>query len=246
MPFPRLERHPSSPGAETLLKKTTSRCPVTLEALDSPIPLSQALPVAGMVEKLVRGTADFVRLARFFDEQADPWSRIEMKVDCHAFGLASEREFATYLEGPTRVPASSLEEVCEWLRGCEALDDQTLFFQQDYWQHPVTFEHLRKGDCEDHALWAWRQLVRLGFSGLFMAGLWRDVPHTWVFFVRGGIETVLESTAKTGSMLLPLDTARHFYCPALAVDNHGRTFVYQGYPRFRTAAGARRSDPETT
>jgi hypothetical protein len=193
--------------------------------------------MAGLVDKLVRGTMDFVRLASFFDDRADPWSRKEMKIDPRAFGLASESNFSTYLEGPSQVLAETIDAICDWLRECQAVDDQTLFFRPDFWQHPVTFEQLKKGDCEDHALWAWRQLFRLRIPSVFVTGLWRDIPHTWVMMEHEGRDMLLETTCKSGAMLLPLETARHFYCPALGVDAACRTFVYQGYPRFQTARG---------
>src|SRR5690348_3236184 len=45
---------------------------------------------------------------------------------------------------------------------CEYVRDPV--HERDFWQHPKTFEQLRKGDCEDHALWAWRKLTELGIS----------------------------------------------------------------------------------
>jgi hypothetical protein len=187
----------------------------------------------GLLRKAFKGTTDYLRLVSFFSDHADPWERLQMQVSARTFGLASESEFWTYLDGPSRVPARSVEEVCAWLRDCEAIDDQTLFLQPDFWQHPAAFEQLRRGDCEDHALWAWRQLHRLGLQTFFMAGLWRNIPHTWVTYHRAGTEYLIETTAKSGEMTRPLDGARAFYCPALAVDNQCRTYVYQGYQRFK-------------
>lgn len=181
-----------------------------------------------------------MRLAQFFDAHADPWVSMEMPVAARTFGMACDRDFPSYLEGPSRVSIQSIEELCAWLRGCEAMDDQTLFFQSDYWQHPVTFEQIRKGDCEDHALWAWRQLHRLNVPARFVAGLWRDIPHTWVICRNDGVDTLIETTAKSSNMLLPLEDARPFYCPALAVDRDCRTYVYQGFPRFRAASARHR------
>jgi hypothetical protein len=190
--------------------------------------------VVGVLNRL-RESSDVARLARFFDEQADPWLCLEMPVPAQSFGQDSHRQFSEYLEGPSRVRLNSVAEVCEWLRGCEAIDDQALFCQADFWQHPVTFEQLRRGDCEDHSLWAWRQLLQLGLQARFVAGLWRDVPHTWVLFDNHGAEWLIETTAKTGEMIHPVAAIRHFYCPALAVAGGNRTFVYKGYPRFCTS-----------
>lgn len=203
------------------------------DRLDASAATRHTLPMPGVLAKLLRGSAEIYRLAAFFDPAADPWERIPHAVPANAFGLASERDFDHYLQGPSRVQARNLEELCTWLRGCEAMDDSVLFFQTDYWQHPVTFEHLRKGDCEDHALWAWRQLHRIGIPALFMAGLWETTAHAWVLIEQSPVPCLLESTAKAGPMIHALPTVRGAYCPALAVDTSGRTFVYQGYPRFR-------------
>lgn len=176
-----------------------------------------------------------LRLARFFRDGADPWERLEVPLPPQVFGLASQRAFSRYLEGESRVPVRTIAEVCAWLRACERLDDQSLFCEADYWQHPLTFEQVRKGDCEDHALWAWRQLRHLGFPALFVAGLWRGTPHAWVMWADPQGQHLLETTAKTGSMEHPFGHGRPDYCPALAVDESLRTWVYQGYPRFHAA-----------
>lgn len=194
--------------------------------------------MSGFLTRLFKGASDYARLASFFEANSDPWVRLRMKVPPNAFGLASHREFCAYLDGPTRVNVSSVEEICDWLRGCEAVDDQTLFLLPDFWQHPATFEQLRKGDCEDHALWAWRKLRKIGLPALFTAGVWRGVTHAWAQFEQNGVEFILESTAKTGPMIQPVALARSEYCPALAVDNDCVTYVYQGYPRFRACLGA--------
>ncbi len=198
-----------------------------------------------LMGRLVRAAADSIRLARFLDPAADPWDYLIMPVPAQAFGLASDCEFTAYLDGPSRVPVRDVHEVCAWLRACEAVDDQTLFQKPDFWQHPVTFEQLRKGDCEDHALWAWRQLRNLGYPVLFMAGLWKSIPHAWVLYRDNDALLLLETTAKQDRMVQPLATVRHEYRPALAVDEECRTLVYQGYPQFRAAA-TRCTDPSNT
>jgi hypothetical protein len=51
----------------------------------------------------------------------------------------------------------------------------------------------------------------------------------------------VETTVKAGEMIHPLAAVRPFYSPALGVVAGNRTFVYQGYPRFRTSMA--RSNP---
>lgn len=186
----------------------------------------------GWVGAWLKRSLNTIRLAKFFDAQSDPWERLSIDVPVRSFGEASQCEFATYLEGPTTVTPESLAELCDWLRGCEGVDDLTLFRCNDHWQHPSSFEKLRRGDCEDHALWAWRHLVRLGVPACFMVGLWqRTIAHAWVCLTQDGTDYVLETTAKSQPMLHPVADVREAYCPGLAVDARCRTYVYQGYLR---------------
>ena len=75
----------------------------------------------------------------------------------------------------------SLQEICEWLVGCDYADDEAFFNEPDFWQHPVMFEQTRKGDCEDHALWAWRKLVELGFEAELVRGHYFDGRNAELF-----------------------------------------------------------------
>jgi hypothetical protein len=87
----------------------------------------------------------------------DPWEPVtSLFVTPRIFGPGSFRMFRWYFEGESVVVVRSLGEVCEWLAQCQYHPDEDLFNEPDFWQHPRTFEHLRKGECEDHALWAWR------------------------------------------------------------------------------------------
>src|SRR4030095_12327824 len=92
--------------------------------------------MAGLIARLIRGPSDFIKLARFFDESADAWDRMEMKLPPRLFGAASRREFSAYFEGTSGVQVQCIEEIAGWLRGCESVGDERLFFERDYWQHP--------------------------------------------------------------------------------------------------------------
>ncbi len=93
-----------------------------------------------------------------------------MPVPPGAFGPGSERPFAQYFEGESSVRVASIEEIVAWLQTCEYVSDVELFRKRDVWQHPSAFEHLRRGDCEDFALWAWRKLGELGIDADFCVG----------------------------------------------------------------------------
>lgn len=212
--------------------------PAVKPRLDAPPPLGNTpADMPSVFGQAARARATLTRLARFFSPDADPWERLCIEVNHRVFGQASIHAFQRYLEGPSAHPPQSLEALCAWLRECRSADDTSLFRKDDHWQHPAEFERLRQGDCEDHALWAWRQLRHLGIPALFVTGLWRTTAHAWILLQHQGAELLLETTAKEGPMLLPVAVARSEYCPGVAVDHAIRTFVYQGYQRFHRQAG---------
>jgi hypothetical protein len=168
----------------------------------------------------------------------DPWRRFGPPVPLSLYGTGSQRDFGWYLEGESRVKVESVEEIQDWLLGCEYVDDKELFHEHDFWQHPRTFEHLRRGDCEDHALWAWRKLVELGLDAELVSGRQLSKAgvnepgsgHVWVVFTRGDETIVFETVAKTKEgMLWPLDEVRSRYRPEVGVNGVRKRFAYHGY-----------------
>ena len=105
-----------------------------------------------------------IRLAWRFDEEEDAWEAIEHDLPLAYFGSGAVNEFDWYLQGESDVVVETLADVQAWLAECAYARDQDLFQVPDFWQHPRTFEQLRKGDCEDHALWAWRKFHELGID----------------------------------------------------------------------------------
>ena len=90
----------------------------------------------------------------------NPWERFVSSVPLGRYGLGARRDFAWYFEGQSTVEVETIEDMQEWLLGCAYASDPDLFQEADFWQHPCTFEQLRKGDCEDFSLWAWRRRSR--------------------------------------------------------------------------------------
>jgi hypothetical protein len=168
----------------------------------------------------------------------DPWERLEYRVPIRKYGAGALHEFEWYFEGSSAVDVKSLDELCDWLIGCEYVRDPELFREEDFWQHPLTFEKLRKGDCEDHALWAWRKLVELGFDADLVTG--RCLPwnphdksdhrsHAWVVFRAEGEVYLLESVAKSpGQIVRPLGEANLEYRPEFGVDRNRQRFTFNG------------------
>jgi hypothetical protein len=179
-------------------------------------------------------------IARLFARKGaavDAWGRSGYGVPPGAFGSGHQHDFSWYFEGESAVSVESVEDVQTWLLTCEYVNDQALFNEPDFWQHPRTFEQLRRGDCEDHALWAWRKLVELGLDADLVSGsvLQRDgeAPdrgaHVWVVLRQEGQTFLFETVAKAKDrMLQPLDAHRARYRPEFGVDRNRRPFAFNG------------------
>lgn len=89
-----------------------------------------------------------------------------------------------FVAQPLKHWCSDLPEIRRFLAGCEYVSDEEQFGKRDYWQPPELFEVYKKGDCEDFALWVWRQLLHLNYPARFVigsAGRYGD-GHAWVTF----------------------------------------------------------------
>jgi hypothetical protein len=165
----------------------------------------------------------------------DPWERINTAPELHMYGAGARLNFEEYLRGDSTVKVASLAEVQDWLLGCAYQSDEALFAESDFWQHPVTFERLRAGDCEDFALWAWRKLIELGYDVDFIAGYRLDEGalddrHAWLLVRMEGDEHVFEPTTRTREgMILPLAAVRDQYLPEFGADRTGKRFAFVGY-----------------
>lgn len=176
----------------------------------------------------------YYRLARLWIATNDPWAHLVHPVPFRYFGLGSRREFNWYLEGNSTVGVADIHEIKRWLLGCVYKTDLALFDDPDFWQHPEMFEGLRQGDCEDHAIWAWRKLAELGIEAELMSGTWRPSDevsggHVWVRFRDGDDEYILESVSRTReTMLRRLSDVREQYVPHAGVDGQCRLHAYGG------------------
>lgn len=97
-----------------------------------------------------------------------------------------------YVTQPLKVRCRTFEELRAFLRTCRYVPDKEQFGTQDYWVPPEEFETRKQGDCEDFALWAWRQVLTMGHEARFVggsAGRYGD-GHAWVTF-RDGERTFL-------------------------------------------------------
>ncbi len=151
------------------------------------------------------------------------------------YGAGARLEFAEYLRGDSKVSVGSLAEIQSWLLGCAYQSDEALFAESDFWQHPVTFERLRAGDCEDFALWAWRKLVELGYDVDFVVGYRLDEGalrdrHAWLMLRMEDVEHVFEPAMRTREgMIRPLSEVRDQYIPEFGADRTGKRLAFIGY-----------------
>ena len=167
----------------------------------------------------------------------DAWEKREARIPASQFGSGCVHEWSWFFEGQSTVKVKTLEEICLWLSECEYVSDKVLFNEPDYWQHPVTFETTRKGDCEDHALWAWRKLTEIGYKSEFVRGHYltstkfHRPAHAVLIFERHGKKYFLDAAVKgeRTKMILSISQARCVFCPESSVDTSFKTYRYAGY-----------------
>jgi hypothetical protein len=159
-----------------------------------------------------------------------------MRVPATVFGPGSRQPFADYFEGGSSVHVRSIDDIVAFLQTCEYVTDSELFHTPDFWQHPSDFEKLRRGDCEDFALWAWRKLAELGIDAEFCVGrvINDDQPeidcqHAWVVYRVDGTAFLFEPAARTPSrMIRRLADAMAAYVPHFAANNRFDTSAFVG------------------
>lgn len=132
-----------------------------------------------------------------------------------------------YVSQPLAFHCQSLEEVREFLMGCEYVSDKELFDKEEYWQPPEDFENRKKGDCEDFAFWTWRQLMGLGYDARVVFGQHGRYGsgHAWVQFIQDGKCFLVEPLCRRLGLSLPrLSTLR--YRPRFSVAWDGEKLAY--------------------
>ncbi|MEM9133033.1 MAG: hypothetical protein AAF962_25930 [Actinomycetota bacterium] len=156
------------------------------------------------------------------------------------FGTDSAVPFADYFYGKSTVRPSKVQGINEFLWSCEL---RPHLGRRGQWQHPLDFERRRTGNEKDHALWAWRRLVELGFEAQLVRGRRRRAPgswedHTWVSFYDGSRQLyVLDASSKDrDATVMPEVIARSTFVPHVDVDRRQKTFQHPvnivGDPRY--------------
>ena len=132
-----------------------------------------------------------------------------------------------YISQPLTVKCNTIREVREFLTGCKYVSDKELFGKNDYWQPPEEFEKRKKGDCEDFALWTWRQLLNMGYDARFVGGSCGRFGegHGWVEYFEGGKCFLVESLlCHVGESMPRLSAIRYEPgCPLHGTARHSNT-----------------------
>jgi len=132
-----------------------------------------------------------------------------------------------FLSQPLKTRCSDFEELRWFLGSCKYVSDERQFGKRDYWQPPEQFEESKRGDCDDFALWAWRQTMEMGYPARLVTGTAGRYGegHAWVTFEKEGKTFLLEPLARHLGLVLPrLSTLR--YRPEFSVAWDGATISY--------------------
>ncbi len=123
------------------------------------------------------------------------------------------------LNSPLNFQAKRMTQIDDWINKGKYLSDERLYGESDKWQIPSEFEKIRRGDCEDFALWTWVQLLRMNIHARFMlGGLYsNELNHAWVcIYGRDGVK-VFECTPSEFNVAIDTRNAPE-YTPVLSVD----------------------------
>lgn len=132
-----------------------------------------------------------------------------------------------FLSQPLKHWCSDFADLRRFLSTCRYVSDKEQFGKNDYWQPPEEFEESRKGDCDDFALWTWRQLLHMNYQTRFVTGTSGRYGrgHAWVTFEKDGKWFLLEPLAWLGGLALPrLSIVR--YKPKFSMAWDGKTISY--------------------
>ena len=137
-----------------------------------------------------------------------------------------------YLNDQSHVAVHSYREIKDWLLTCRYAGDEGQFGSSDYWMLPSEFEQKKRGDCEDHALWAWHKMKALGLHAQFVVGdLLHEsfglVGHAWLVIDRDGEPFIFDPTWKAAGMEIPWGEAQKRYFPSIGIDTQLRGYEYR-------------------
>jgi hypothetical protein len=158
----------------------------------------------------------------------------------HRRGVHPTFPMGRYVGQPLSVECNSIKDIRSFLAGCKYVPDKELFGKEDYWQPPDQFEKSKKGDCEDFALWTWRQFLNLGYDARFVGGTCGRFGqgHAWVeYFEDEKCYLVEPLRSRIASTMPRLSTIS--YAPKLSVSWDGKLLKYYAHKKPASAPSMR-------
>jgi len=157
-------------------------------------------------------------IAEIIPEAYDASGRKALRPDWRRKGIHPTFPMGRYVSQPLTVKCESIRDVRKFLLQCKGVADKEQFDRDDYWQPPEDFEQTKKGNCDDFALWTWRQFLALGYDARFVGGRAGryGTGHAWVEFFKDGKCFLVEPQMRmVGEKLPRLSTLR--YHPRMSV-----------------------------
>jgi predicted transglutaminase-like cysteine proteinase len=144
------------------------------------------------------------------------------------------RPMGLFLSQPLKNPCRSVDEIRAFLKTCQYVSDREQFGVRDHWMPPAEFEQTRRGDCDDFALWACRQLLGLGYDARFVVGSSGryGAGHAWVTFRDQDRTYILEPLLPRRKTFPRLITVR--YKPAVSVELSGSQVKFYEHEKIRS------------
>jgi len=157
-------------------------------------------------------------IAEIVPEAYDAFGKKTHRPDLRRKAIHPTAPMGRYVSQPLTVKCESIQDVRKFLSGCRAVSDKEQFGKDDYWQPPEDFERTKKGDCEDFALWTWRQFLVLGYDARFVVGRCGRYGsgHAWVEFFKDGKCFLVEPQAGIVGDKIPRLSALRYH-PKMAV-----------------------------
>jgi hypothetical protein len=164
------------------------------------------MPASGMIAEIIPAAYD-------------PVGHKVFRPDLRRHGIHPTFPMGRYVSQPLAVECKSIGDIRKFLSGCRAVSDMKQFGKEDYWQPPEHFEQTKKGDCEDFALWTWRQFMALGYETRVVFGRHGryGIGHAWVEFCKDGKYFLVEPQYRRVGDRFPRLSTLSFH-PELSVE----------------------------
>lgn len=95
-----------------------------------------------------------------YDVEGRPTFRPDQKRRGH---FSATYPIGRYISHALTVKGETLDDLGKFLKTRRAMTDKDQFGKDDYWMPLEDFEKSRKGDCDDFAMYLWRQLLEMGY-----------------------------------------------------------------------------------